>query len=90
MDDDDLDRIAAAAGGDRLHAVAVATDVLTRASEPPRDPVAYVLRSVGDDPGRYRPTPRPPRRDELCPVPGHSGHADRCTQCAADRLAGDA
>lgn len=87
LSDDDLTKISNATGGDVDHAVRVATDILGRCVSAPRNPLAYVLRSVGDEPDRYRPTPRPPRADELCPVPGHSSRAGACIQCAADAKA---
>jgi len=87
LNDDDLTKIAAATGGDIDHAVRVAADILGRATGTPSRPLAYVLRAVGDDVDRYRPTRRPPRKGEECPT--HVGQwAHNCSGCAADRLAG--
>lgn len=88
LSDDDLTKIADATGGDTRHATRVAADILGRCVTAPRSPLAYVLRSVGDEPARYRPTTRPPKRSEECPT--HPGQwATACNGCAADAKAGD-
>jgi hypothetical protein len=42
------------------HAHHVYRDVLTRAGNPPRHPLAYVLHAIRTEPHRYQPTPTPP------------------------------
>lgn len=84
IDDDAMTKIIKATRSDHDHAARVTRDILDRANGTVRDPVAYVLRAIGDEPARYRPTPRPPRKDEVCQVPGHSDWAGSCSQCATE------
>lgn len=87
LTDDDLDAIARQTHGSRTHAAKVAGDITNRATEPVLKPLAYVLRAVGADPGRYR-SNEPLLRAEECPThPGKPGAA--CPGCAADAKAAD-
>lgn len=83
--DDDLNKIQKATGGTRAHAERVWADVLSRATEAVKRPRAYVLRAIGDEPERYRPTVTALRTDEQCPT--HPGYpATNCGGCRADAL----
>lgn len=89
LTDDDLDRIGQTINGDREYARGVAAEVLDRAGEQVRKPLAYVLRAIAAEPARYRRTrgnPRPGQAGECSRHPGQ--WADTCRSCAADRIAG--
>lgn len=85
LTDDDLDKIARATNsGDRDHAARVARQILDRASEPPRKPVAYVLRAIAAEPERYRKAARVTKATECELHPGQSATA--CPACRFDHL----
>jgi hypothetical protein len=60
-DDLDLDKIRQALRCDEAHASKVALEIVGRSSEVVRDPTAYVLRAIGAEPEKYKPTPTPAR-----------------------------
>lgn len=81
--DDLARRVALALSSDQAHARRVIRDVLARASRPPADPAAYVLRAVRTEPHRYRPTDAPPSLDQLCR--DHARPAGTCPWCRAQQ-----
>jgi len=89
MSDDDLDRIGEKIGGDRDYARRVAAEVLDRAGDDVRKPLAYVLRAIAAEPARYRRARGNPRPGQTGECGRHPGQwADTCRSCAADRIAG--
>lgn len=89
LTDDDLDRIAEKINGDREYARRVAVEVLDRAGETVRKPLAYVLRAIAAEPDRYRRARGNPRPGQAGECSRHAGQwADTCRSCAADRIAG--
>jgi hypothetical protein len=84
IDDDDLDKITRLLGCDRTDAWCTAIQILDRARTTVAHPGAYVLRAITTEPHLYRPTNRPPRADETCPIPGHTSWANNCAQCASE------
>lgn len=87
LDDDGLTRVEQITKGDRSHAQRTATMILDRV--PPtafvRDPTAYVLAAIRDDPDAYRYRRGNPTKFTECPQ--HPGQwPDTCSGCAADQL----
>lgn len=90
LDDDGLTRIRQALNGcPEAHARKTAAFVLAKAPADVRNPTAYVLAAIADEPEAYRYRRGNPKRDQECPT--HAGQwADHCAGCAADRKAGNA
>lgn len=85
---DGLDRIKAATNGTDDHARKTAAFVLTKAPADVRNPTAYVLAAVADDPGAYRYRRGNPTKATECPT--HAGEwGDACRGCAIDQRLGD-
>lgn len=90
LDDDGLTRIQQALNGcPKAHARKSAGFVLAKAPADVRNPVAYVLAAIADDPDAYRYRRGNPKRGEECPT--HAGEwADACRGCVADQKAAGA
>lgn len=85
---DGLDRIKAATNGTEAHARKTALFVLTKAPTDVRNPTAYVLAAVADDPDAYRYRRGNPTKQTECSIhPGEWG--DACRGCAIDQRLGD-
>lgn len=87
LDDDGLTRIRQALNNcPEKHARECAQFVLAKAPDNVRNPAAYVLAAIRDEPDAYRYRRGNPKRDQECPT--HAGQwADACAGCAADRKA---
>lgn len=90
LDDDGLTRIRQALNGcPEAHARKTAAFVLAKAPADVRNPTAYVLAAIADEPEAYRYRRGNPKKADECPT--HAGQwADHCAGCAADRKAGNA
>ena len=89
IDDDGLTRIKKATKGSDGHARKTAEFILAKAPADVRNPTAYVLAAISDDPDAYRYRRGNPKKGEECPT--HAGQwADACAGCAADRKAAGA
>ena len=89
IDDDGLTRIKRATKGSDGHARKTAEFILAKAPADVRNPTAYVLAAISDDPDAYRYRRGNPKKGEECPT--HAGQwADACAGCAADRKAAGA
>lgn len=87
LDTDGLDRIKRATKGNDEHAAQVAAFILDKAPADVRNPAAYILAAIADDPAAFRYRRGNPKRGEECLT--HAGQwADHCAGCAADRKAG--
>lgn len=85
LSDADCDAITSLTGGGPAHARKTFEFILGKIPEPPRNPLAYVLQSIRNEPEPYRWRRSNPRRGEWCIVPGHEGEwADACRSCALD------
>jgi hypothetical protein len=88
LDDDGVAKIRGLIGGSVEDAHRVADLILTSTSTPPRNPLAYVLRSIRNEPDRYRATDRGPKPGDPGECRVHVGQwAHTCPGCAADRKA---
>lgn len=87
LTNDDLTRITALTGGGPAHARKTAAFVLGKIPSRPRDPLAYILAAIANEPDAYRYRRGNPRTaDDWCPEPGHEAEwADACRQCALER-----
>jgi hypothetical protein len=65
-DGPDIAKIARLLGSDEQWARRVTTQVLERAPADVSNPTAYVEQAIREKPADYRPTPTPPRKDQLC------------------------
>lgn len=83
LDDDvDIEAISKALGGcDTAHAESVAVDILSRSTTPPDKPTGYILRSIGREPDRYKPTFGPDRAKSC-----EHGRKFACGQCREKEL----
>ena len=90
IDNDGLTRIQQALNGcPKTHARKAADFVLAKAPSDVRNPVAYVLAAIADEPDAYRYRRGNPKKGDECPT--HAGQwADACAGCAADRKAAGA
>lgn len=89
LDDDGLTRIKRATNGSDDHARRTAEFILAKAPADVRNPIAYVLAAITEDPAAYRFKRGNPKKGEECPT--HAGQwADACGGCAADRKAAEA
>lgn len=87
LGEDGLTRIRQALNGcPEAHARKAAAFVLAKAPADVRNPVAYVLAAIADEPEAYRYRRGNPAKADECPE--HAGQwADHCAGCAADRKA---
>lgn len=87
LDEDGLTKIRQALNNcPDKHARECARFVLAKAPADVRNPAAYVLAAIRDDPDAFRYKRGNPKRDQECPT--HAGQwADACAGCAADRKA---
>lgn len=89
VDDDGLTRIKKITRGNDDHARRTAAFILAKAPADVRNPTAYVLAAINEDPAAYRYRRGNPKKGEECPT--HAGQwADACAGCAADRKAAGA
>lgn len=90
MTTDDLEKIRAATGGTIPQAAKTARLILSRTASEVRNPLAYVLHSIGQDPAAFKIRRGNPKRGQECV--DHPGEwADACRQHALDlKLAGGA
>lgn len=90
LDDDGLTRIQQALNNcPKTHAKKTATFVLAKAPADVRNPVAYILAAIREDPGAFRYKRGNPKRDQECAT--HAGEwVDACRGCAIDRKVGNA
>ena len=89
LDDDGLTRIKRATKGNDDHARKTAEFILAKAPADVRNPTAYVLAAINEDPAAYRFKRGNPKKGDECPT--HAGQwADACAGCAADRKAAGA
>lgn len=89
VDDDGLDKIRTITGGTKAHAAKCVEFVLAKASSDIRNPTAYVLAAIREDPAAYKFKRGNPKKDQACGI--HVGEwADACRGCAIDRRVGDA
>lgn len=89
VDDDGLTRIKKVTRGNDDHARRTAAFILAKAPSDVRNPTAYVLAAINEDPAAYRYKRGNPKKGEECPT--HAGQwADACAGCAADRKAAGA
>ena len=64
--------------------------VLAHARDPKANtPNVIASRFTPDNEPQVGGPPRPPRREDVCPKPGHGGVAGNCVGCHADSLAAD-
>lgn len=87
VDDDGLTRIQQALNNcPQAHARKTADFVLAKAPDNVRNPVAYILKAISEEPDAYRYKRGNPKKADECPT--HAGQwADACAGCAADRKA---
>lgn len=83
VDDDGLTRIQELTKGTKTHARKCVEFVLSKTSNDIKNPTAYVLKAIREDPDAYRYKRGNPKKGEECPT--HAGQwADACAGCAAD------
>lgn len=83
---DGLDRIKSITKGTEAHARKCAEFILAKAPADVRNPAAYVVAAINDDPDAFRFKRGNPKKTQECPT--HAGQwADACAGCAADRKA---
>jgi hypothetical protein len=86
VDDDGLTKIQELTKGTKTHARKCVEFVLSKTSNDIKNPTAYVLKAIREDPDSYRYKRGNPKRGEECLE--HAGQwADACAGCAADRKA---
>lgn len=90
LDEDGLTRIRQAIGSGctKAHARKSADFILAKAPTDVRNPVAYVIKAIRDEPELYRYHRGNPTKATECPT--HAGEwADACRACALDAKLGD-
>lgn len=86
VDDDGLTRIQELTKGSKAHARKCVEFVLSKTSNDIKNPTAYVLKAIREDPDAFKFRRGNPRKGDECPE--HAGQwADACAGCAADRKA---